>query len=216
MRSRARLDSRIPLWDAATLRRRSGAGNLATPDRQIRFATLLYQNGAARPAAHACDSARKRPRLRRRLAQGLPREISSPIQPMICLQSAARSLTCAVELAVSLWLTPLFIMAPARPSGNCEGRSWIPAATKKFVRLGLSLLLLLISCDLAAAQIRPRQIGVLSPFVNRDNLFFETLRSELARLGYGEGKNFAYVYRNSESFDGLSSHAADMARRRVD
>ncbi len=107
-------------------------------------------------------------------------------------------------------------MAPARPSGNCEGRSWIPAATKKFVRLGLSLLLLLISCDLAAAQIRPRQIGVLSPFVNRDNLFFETLRSELARLGYGEGKNFAYVYRNSESFDGLSSHAADMARRRVD
>jgi putative tryptophan/tyrosine transport system substrate-binding protein len=88
-------------------------------------------------------------------------------------------------------------------------------ARMKFARFSLFFLLFLISKDIATAQTNVRQIGVLSPFVNRENLFFETLRGELTRLGYGEGKNIAYVYRNSESFDGLSNHAADMTRRRV-
>ena len=108
------------------------------------------------------------------------------------------------------------MMTSASQSRNRGRRLWIAAGGRNFLRLALSLLLFLISSELATAQIRARQIGVLSPFINRDNLFFETLRSELTRLGHSEGKNVAYVYRNSESFDGLSSYAADMTRRRVD
>lgn len=108
------------------------------------------------------------------------------------------------------------MMTPTSHSRNRERKLWIAAGGRNFLRLILSLLLFLISSELATAQIRARQIGVLSPFINRDNLFFETLRGELTRLGHSEGKNVAYVYRNSESFDGLSSYAADMTRRRVD
>jgi len=60
------------------------------------------------------------------------------------------------------------------------------------------------------------RIGVLSPFINQENLFFETLRRELNRLGQIDGKNVSYIYRNSEQFDGLTSHAADLVRLKVD
>jgi putative ABC transport system substrate-binding protein len=60
------------------------------------------------------------------------------------------------------------------------------------------------------------RIGVLSPFINQENLFFDTLRQELNRLGYIDGRNVSYVYRNSEQFDGLTSHAAELVRLNVD
>src|SRR3954454_2151499 len=60
------------------------------------------------------------------------------------------------------------------------------------------------------------RIGVLSPFINQENVFFETFRRELNRLGYIDGKNVSYIYRNSEQFDGLTSHAAELVRLKVD
>ena len=38
----------------------------------------------------------------------------------------------------------------------------------------------------------------------------------MAKLGYVEGKNVTYVYRNAESFDGLTSHAAELTRMKID
>src|SRR5437879_2213340 len=88
-------------------------------------------------------------------------------------------------------------------------------------RLTLPVFLLLcplttVCLSVAHAQPKSRQIGVLSPFLNRENLFFDTLRQEMAKLGYVEGKNVTYVYRNAESFDGLTSHAAELTRMKVD
>ena len=68
----------------------------------------------------------------------------------------------------------------------------------------------------ASAQSKVRQVGVLSPFVNRDNLFFETLRQQMTGLGYAEGKNVVYVHRQAESFDGLTKHANEMVKLKVD
>jgi len=80
-----------------------------------------------------------------------------------------------------------------------------------------SLSFLTTFCPSAAhTQVKHRQIGVLSPFLNRENLFFDTLRQEMAKLGYVEGKNVTYVYRNAESFDGLTSHAAELTRMKID
>ena len=78
------------------------------------------------------------------------------------------------------------------------------------------VLLSTLSAVLAEAQPKGRRIGVLSPFLNRENLFFDTLRREMAKLGYSDGKDVAYVYRNSESFDGLTTHAAELVRLKVD
>jgi ABC-type uncharacterized transport system substrate-binding protein len=74
----------------------------------------------------------------------------------------------------------------------------------------------MLSAVFAEAQPKGRRIGVLSPFLNRENLFFDTLRREMAKLGYTDGKDVAYVYRNSESFDGLTTHAAELVRLKVD
>lgn len=55
------------------------------------------------------------------------------------------------------------------------------------------------------------RIGVLSPFLGPDSAFFETLRSELKRLGYIEGRNTAFIYRAGEDYGSLSRYAAEMA-----
>ena len=68
----------------------------------------------------------------------------------------------------------------------------------------------------AQAQQKTRQIGVLSPFLNRENLFFDTLRQEMKTLGYTEGKNISYVHRAAEDFDALAKDAAEMVQLKVD
>jgi ABC-type uncharacterized transport system substrate-binding protein len=60
------------------------------------------------------------------------------------------------------------------------------------------------------------RVGVLSPFVGPDSMFFEVLRHRLNELGYVEGRNIAFVYRTAEDFDQLLSHARDMVRLKVD
>jgi putative tryptophan/tyrosine transport system substrate-binding protein len=60
------------------------------------------------------------------------------------------------------------------------------------------------------------RIGVLSPFLGPDSLFFETLRHRLQDLGYVEGRNIAFVYRAAEDFEQLQAHAREMVRLRVD
>lgn len=37
------------------------------------------------------------------------------------------------------------------------------------------------------------RVGVLSPLLGRENLFFETLRQSLQKLGYREGENITFV-----------------------
>ncbi|MBI3635548.1 MAG: ABC transporter substrate-binding protein [Candidatus Rokubacteria bacterium] len=63
---------------------------------------------------------------------------------------------------------------------------------------------------------RVSRIGVLSPFIGPDSLFFETLRRRLQELGYVEGRNIAFVYRAAEDFDQLQTHAREMVRLNVD
>jgi putative ABC transport system substrate-binding protein len=60
------------------------------------------------------------------------------------------------------------------------------------------------------------RVGVLSPFIGPDSMFFEVLRQRLAELGYVEGRSIAFVYRTAEDFDQLLAHARDMVRLRVD
>ncbi len=94
-----------------------------------------------------------------------------------------------------------------QPRAGFTYRSW---------RLALLLTLIAFQPIQAGAQNKVRQVGVLSPFVNRDSLFFETLRQELTKLGYIEGKNIAYLHRQAESFDGLTKHANEMAKLKVE
>jgi putative ABC transport system substrate-binding protein len=70
----------------------------------------------------------------------------------------------------------------------------------------------------AAAQTGARmaRIGVLSPFIGPDSLFFETLRRRLGELGYVEGRNAAFVFRAAEDFDHLQIHAREMVGLHVD
>jgi ABC-type uncharacterized transport system substrate-binding protein len=60
------------------------------------------------------------------------------------------------------------------------------------------------------------RVGVLSPFIGPDSMFFETLRQRLQQLGYVEGRNVAFVYRAAEDFDRLQSYAAELVRLQVD
>jgi putative tryptophan/tyrosine transport system substrate-binding protein len=70
----------------------------------------------------------------------------------------------------------------------------------------------------AVAQSAPRvaRVGVLSPFIGPDSMFFEVLRRRLGELGYVEGRSVAFVYRAAEDFDQLQAHARDMVRLNVD
>jgi putative ABC transport system substrate-binding protein len=60
------------------------------------------------------------------------------------------------------------------------------------------------------------RVGVLSPFLGPDSLFFETLRVRLEELGYVEGRNIAFVYRAAGEFEQLQAHAREMARLNVE
>ena len=79
---------------------------------------------------------------------------------------------------------------------------------------------ILVTCapGLADAQSATKlaRVGVLSPFIGPDSMFFEILRQRLGELGYVEGRNIAFVYRTAEDFDQLSAHARDMVRLNVD
>ncbi len=94
-------------------------------------------------------------------------------------------------------------------------RSWGARAAGT---LGLAVVVLLSTAAPAAAQPRAAlsRVGVLSPFIGPDSLFFETVRQRLGELGYVEGRNVAYVYRAAEAFDQLQALAAEMARLPVD
>jgi len=59
------------------------------------------------------------------------------------------------------------------------------------------------------------RVGILSPFIGPDSLFFETLRARLQELGYVEGRNISYVYRVGEDFDRLEAYAREMVRLNV-
>ncbi len=89
---------------------------------------------------------------------------------------------------------------------------------ERIAAAALAVLASLALVTAAAAQGRaalPR-VGVLSPFIGPDSVFFETLRTRLGELGYVEGRSIAYVYRAAESFDQLQALAAEMARLPVD
>jgi putative ABC transport system substrate-binding protein len=68
----------------------------------------------------------------------------------------------------------------------------------------------------AQAPSKAARVGVLSPFLGGDSLFFETLRVRLHELGYVEGRNVSFVYRAAEDFDQLQAHAQEMVRLNVD
>jgi putative tryptophan/tyrosine transport system substrate-binding protein len=68
----------------------------------------------------------------------------------------------------------------------------------------------------AQTAARIARIGVLSPFIGPESLFFETLRRRLGELGYVEGRNIAFVVRAAEDFDHLQTHAREMVRLNVD
>ena len=82
------------------------------------------------------------------------------------------------------------------------------------------LTLVVMACGAvpADAQTVPRvaRVGVLSPFIGPDSMFFEVLRQRLGELGYIEGRNVAYVYRAAEDFDQLQAQARDMVRLNVE
>jgi putative tryptophan/tyrosine transport system substrate-binding protein len=80
------------------------------------------------------------------------------------------------------------------------------------------MLVLALRTPVALGQRPPRtaRVGVLSPFIGPDSLFFETLRRRLAALGYVEGRNVAYIYRAAEDFDSLQRHAREMVDLNVD
>jgi ABC-type uncharacterized transport system substrate-binding protein len=82
------------------------------------------------------------------------------------------------------------------------------------------LILVVVACATVPtdAQIAPRvaRVGVLSPFIGPDSMFFEVLRQRLAELGYVEGRSVAFVYRAAEDFDQLQAHARDMVRLNVE
>lgn len=85
------------------------------------------------------------------------------------------------------------------------------------VILVLILPFFVASPALGATSKEPIQhIGMLSPFISGDNLFFYTLRQEMTKLGYSENKSIVYHYRAAESFDALNKHAAEMVRLKVD
>jgi putative ABC transport system substrate-binding protein len=68
----------------------------------------------------------------------------------------------------------------------------------------------------AQRAVRPATVGVLSPFLGSESLFFETLRHRLVALGYVEGRNLAFVYRAAEDFEQLQHHARELVQLRVD
>jgi putative ABC transport system substrate-binding protein len=63
---------------------------------------------------------------------------------------------------------------------------------------------------------RAARVGVLSPFIGPDSLFFETLRRRLAALGHVEGRNLELIYRVAEDFEALQRHAREMVALKVD
>jgi ABC-type uncharacterized transport system substrate-binding protein len=67
----------------------------------------------------------------------------------------------------------------------------------------------------AQGATRIARVGVLSPFIGPDSMFFETLRQRLRDLGHVEGKTIAYVYRAAEDFEQLQAHAHEMVRLNV-
>jgi len=88
-----------------------------------------------------------------------------------------------------------------------------------------ALLACLLAATVVASSVSPARaqgprriarVGVLSPFLGPDSLFFEVLRQRLHELGYVEGQTVAFVYRAAEDFDRLQSYAAEMARMNVD
>ena len=81
----------------------------------------------------------------------------------------------------------------------------------------LSVVIPLSSATIAEPQgaSKVARVGVLSPFVGPDSLFFETLRQRLQELGYVEGSNVAFVYRAAEDYEQLRAYAAEMGRLNV-
>jgi putative tryptophan/tyrosine transport system substrate-binding protein len=67
----------------------------------------------------------------------------------------------------------------------------------------------------AQGAARIARVGVLSPFIGPDSMFFETLRQRLRDLGHVEGKTVAFVYRAAEDFEQLQAHAREMVRLNV-
>jgi putative ABC transport system substrate-binding protein len=92
----------------------------------------------------------------------------------------------------------------------------VPARRSRVIPLAAALLLCVPGLAGAQGPSRPSRVGVLSPFLGPDSLFFETLRGRLQELGYVEGRNITFVYRAAEDFDQLQAHAQEMVRLGVD
>jgi putative ABC transport system substrate-binding protein len=84
------------------------------------------------------------------------------------------------------------------------------------ILLTVALLLCVPSGVRAQVPGRLSRVGVLSPFIGPDSLFFDTLRVRLQEIGYVEGRTISFVYREAEAFDQLQAHAREMVRLNVD
>jgi ABC-type uncharacterized transport system substrate-binding protein len=92
----------------------------------------------------------------------------------------------------------------------------VPARLSRVILLAAALILCIPGLVPAQDPRRLSRVGVLSPFLGSDSLFFETLRVKLQELGYVEGRNISFVYRAAEDFDQLQAHAREMVRLNMD
>ncbi len=92
----------------------------------------------------------------------------------------------------------------------------VPARPARVILLAAALVLCTAEFACAQAPGKVSRVGILSPFLGPDSLFFETLRVRLQELGYVEGRNISFVYRAAEDFDQLQAHAREMVRLNVD
>jgi putative ABC transport system substrate-binding protein len=92
----------------------------------------------------------------------------------------------------------------------------VPARPARVILLAAALILCTAGLACAQAPGKVSRVGILSPFLGPDSLFFETLRVRLQELGYVEGRNISFVYRAAEDFDQLQAHAREMVQLNVD
>ncbi|GAB3627818.1 ABC transporter substrate-binding protein [Pandoraea terrae] len=87
----------------------------------------------------------------------------------------------------------------------------------KFILAAIAAFVLLLTCRTAGAQQTSKVYRVGALFNGKPDVAFETLRKELARLGYVEGTNVVFEARFAEGqLDRLPGFAAELVNKGVD